>query len=237
MRYSAVVAIIVALLTGSCGSIGSSRTAADAEREKTTTSSAHESTTSTGAGPTSVATSAVPPPSASAPVQATPAPNPEPDSSSVTDPSPTAAPSPANPNPSDFSGAVSISPTSTTTEQPVAVELDITNVTDHVVEPSVAANPNGVGLVCTADLTPDGHTNEPLVLDENFWFVTNGPLDPGDRGGYGPGYYTPTAPGQVTCEGVIIATSDDWATVVSVARLTNIAPAVLTVTAPDVKSG
>ena len=108
--------------------------------------------------------------------------------------------------------------------------LDINNVTDHIVEPSVAANPNGVGLVCTSDLTPDGHTNQPLVWGENFWFVTNPPLDPGDSGGFGPGEYMPTASGQVTCEGVILASPDHWHTVVSVARLTNIAPAVLTVT-------
>jgi hypothetical protein len=79
-------------------------------------------------------------------------------------------------------------------------------------------------------LTPEGQTNEPLVFGENLWFVTNPPLHPGDEGGHGPVFYTPTAPGKITCEGVIIASSDHWQTVASVARLTSIAPAVLTVT-------
>jgi hypothetical protein len=123
-----------------------------------------------------------------------------------------------------------IEPTSTVPHQSVEVVLTIRNVTDHVVDLSNALNPHAVGLVCAADLTLDGLTNEALIAQQNFWFVTNPPLEPGDTGGSGPWAYTPTVAGTVRCEGVIITSPDQWKTVLSAGRLTGVPPAELTVT-------
>jgi hypothetical protein len=92
------------------------------------------------------------------------------------------------------------------------VDLEITNVSDHAVDPSAASNSNGVATVCAPDLSPDGKTSRPLVSNENLFFMSPlGPMAPGQQDARG-GDYSVTASdiGTVTCEGVIVSSSAGW---------------------------
>jgi hypothetical protein len=112
------------------------------------------------------------------------------------------------------------------------VDLSITNTSDHAVDPSDSRNPNAVATVCAPDLSADGVTSHPLVSNQNLFFMTpSGPMAPGEGDARGGDYVlSPRDVGTVTCEGVIV-TSTNWTdgSIRVVSRLTNVAPVTFTV--------
>jgi hypothetical protein len=141
---------------------------------------------------------------------------------------------PRTPHAGDFSGSLTASATSVTVGEGVDVELNIRNITDHVIEPSLNSLTKGVAIVCANDLSPLGHTGMPLLGDVNLFFVTAPTLAPSDPAGRS-GTFTPTDGdvGTVTCAGVIIATTDHWkdGTISGVAQLANVPSVSFTVAA------
>lgn len=145
----------------------------------------------------------------------------------------TTVPDNRSPQPGDFTGTFTAQPT-TVHVAGVGVSLDLTirNATNHTVEPSLGSLTTGVAIIC-APLQPDGQPTVALQSDVNLWFVTSPPLAPGEQSGRSA-TYEPTANdvGTVTCEGVIVSSTDGWRTMTLVARITAI-PAVNITVLPE----
>jgi hypothetical protein len=148
----------------------------------------------------------------------------------------TTAEDPRIPYLGDFSGTLTARKTTTSVGNGVGVDLQIRNITDHLVEPGLGSLRNGVAIVCARDLTPDGLTTQPLESNRNLLFVVSPGLAPGESSGRS-GTYDPTADdvGTVTCAGVIVTTDNSWqdGSIRSIGRLTNIPAVSFTVTVPD----
>jgi hypothetical protein len=204
-------------LTSGCGDAAKPRAAKStttATESTTTTSATAESTTSTPtAGSVTPSSTCVRCTSSNAST-----------SPPLTTPPP--APVSTNPQAGDFSGILTVAQPSIAVGDTDYVELDIRNATSHVIEPSLASNPNSVAIICAPDLSPDGRTTRNFVSNQNLFFVTSPPVGPGEQTGRG-GYYAATADdlGTVTCEAAIVTSSDHWATMTVVGRVTTVAPA------------
>jgi len=146
--------------------------------------------------------------------------------------------------PSDFTGTVTVSPTQVAAGDEVGVELDVNNATDHPVDVEGMLGGPAVAVVCTNDLTPDGHTNIALTNDNpdaNIFWIVAPVTNPGESSGIGPMEVQTTAAevGVVTCEAVLVGQRHDGDAVTSyiISRIDNIAAATYTVLpAPDESS-
>jgi hypothetical protein len=143
-----------------------------------------------------------------------------------------------------FVGEVKLSATEGTAGDSVGVELDVTNFTDHPVDVEGALGGPATAVVCTNDLTPDGHTNTPLSNenpDANIFWINAPVIASGGRAGIGPMTIETTAAqvGVVTCEAVLVRSPRDGVNLSDpgyiIARLSNIPAVTYTVLpAPDV---
>ena len=144
-------------------------------------------------------------------------------------PAPTSALMPTTssrtPQPGDFSGALTADRTTTSVESDVNIDLNIRNITDHEIEPSLGSLPNSVAIVCAPDLTSDGATTHALISNENLFFVTSPPLKPGESSGRTGSFRVTEADiGAITCAAAIVTSNSGWidGSIRTVGRITNI---------------
>lgn len=124
-------------------------------------------------------------------------------------------------------GSVSVDKSTVEVSQRAVLWTALRNGTDHTVAVDRRA-PLAFALVC-APMSSD-EPAPPLVADQNLWFFTGDPLEPGATN-VSAHAFRPAASdtGAVTCGVAIVASSDAWATVQVVAPASAIAPVTITV--------
>ena len=160
-----------------------------------------------------------------------------PTDTAVTGPPPT---SPATvtkaepPQPGDFTGSLTAAPTRIRVGQSASfVGLTIHNSSGHTIEPAMSNLPTSVATVC-GRFGSDGKPVATLQSEVNNWFIIASTMNPGDEAARSFDY-SPTAHdvGTITCEAAIVSSTDEYANITFVGRITAIPAVTINVLSAD----